>query len=79
MLQVFGVDEQEAVCVSRLRAGDQRERLTSQRSDTVDRGKPERMETEVHRKNHYLITNRYCYSVRTLSLTSCIILGPGSA
>ncbi|XP_030284835.1 centrosomal protein of 170 kDa isoform X2 [Sparus aurata] len=44
---VFGVDEQEAVCVSRLRAGDQRERLTSQRSDTVDRGKPERMETEV--------------------------------
>lgn len=50
MLQVFGVDEQEAVCVSRLRAGDQRERLTSQRSDTVDRGKPERMETEVHRR-----------------------------
>ncbi|XP_030284811.1 centrosomal protein of 170 kDa isoform X1 [Sparus aurata] len=45
--KVFGVDEQEAVCVSRLRAGDQRERLTSQRSDTVDRGKPERMETEV--------------------------------
>ena len=31
------------------------------------------------KKNHCPITNRYCCSVRTLSLTSCIILGPGSA
>ncbi|XP_040891252.1 centrosomal protein of 170 kDa [Toxotes jaculatrix] len=45
--KVFGVDEQEAVCVSRLGGADQRERLTSQRSGTGDRGKPGRMETEV--------------------------------
>ncbi|XP_070782653.1 centrosomal protein of 170 kDa [Enoplosus armatus] len=45
--KVFGVDEQEAVCVSRLGGSDQRERLTSQRSGTGDRGKPGRMETEV--------------------------------
>lgn len=47
MLQVFGVDEQDAVCVSRLGGADQRERLTSQRCGTGDRGKPGRMETEV--------------------------------
>ncbi|XP_035515367.1 centrosomal protein of 170 kDa [Morone saxatilis] len=45
--KVFGVDEQEAVCVSRVGSADQRERLTSQRSGTGDRGKPGRMETEV--------------------------------
>ncbi|XP_078022243.1 centrosomal protein of 170 kDa isoform X2 [Epinephelus lanceolatus] len=45
--KVFGVDEQEGVCVSRLGGVDQRERLTSQRSGTGDRGKPGRMETEV--------------------------------
>ncbi|XP_053183107.1 centrosomal protein of 170 kDa [Scomber japonicus] len=45
--KVFGVDEQEAVCVTRLGSTDQRERLTSQRSGTRDRGKPGRMETEV--------------------------------
>ncbi|XP_031720640.1 centrosomal protein of 170 kDa isoform X1 [Anarrhichthys ocellatus] len=45
--KVFGVDEQEAVCVSRLGVADQRERLTSQRSGMGDRGKPGRMETEV--------------------------------
>ncbi|KAM9314791.1 centrosomal protein of 170 kDa [Pholidichthys leucotaenia] len=39
--KVFGVDE------SRLGSTDQRERLTSQRSGTGDRGKPGRMETEV--------------------------------
>ncbi|XP_041789831.1 centrosomal protein of 170 kDa [Chelmon rostratus] len=44
--KVFGVNEQETVCVSRLSNADQRERLTSQRSGTVDRGKPGRMETE---------------------------------
>lgn len=49
MLQVFGVDEQEAVCVSRLGVADQRERLTSQRSGPGDRGKPGRMETEVQK------------------------------
>lgn len=47
MLQVFGVDEQEAVCLSRLADADQREKLTSQRSGAGDRGKPGRMETEV--------------------------------
>uniref|UniRef100_UPI0037E7A7D2 centrosomal protein of 170 kDa isoform X3 n=1 Tax=Semicossyphus pulcher TaxID=241346 RepID=UPI0037E7A7D2 len=45
--KVFGVEEQEAVCVSRLGSVDQRERFTSQRSGTGDRGKPGRMETEV--------------------------------
>ncbi|XP_056228149.1 centrosomal protein of 170 kDa isoform X2 [Seriola aureovittata] len=39
--------DKEAVCVSRLGGADQRERLTSQRSATGDRGKPGRMETEV--------------------------------
>lgn len=51
VLQVFGVNEQETVCVSRLSNADQRERLTSQRSGTVDRGKPGRMETEVLNSN----------------------------
>ncbi|TMS23715.1 hypothetical protein E3U43_009021 [Larimichthys crocea] len=32
--KVFGVDEQDAVCVSRLGGADQRERLTSQRTTT---------------------------------------------
>ncbi len=50
MLQVFGVDEHEAVCVSRLGGVDQRERLPSQRSGTMDRGKPRRMETEVQKR-----------------------------
>ncbi|XP_029294991.1 centrosomal protein of 170 kDa isoform X2 [Cottoperca gobio] len=45
--KVFGVDEQEGVCVSRLGGADQREVLTSQRTGTGDRGKPGRMETEV--------------------------------
>nr|XP_019965000.1 PREDICTED: centrosomal protein of 170 kDa-like [Paralichthys olivaceus] len=46
--KVFGVDQQEAVCVSRLGSADQRERLTSQRSGGMgDRGKPGRMEAEV--------------------------------
>ncbi|XP_068178232.1 centrosomal protein of 170 kDa [Antennarius striatus] len=45
--KVFGVDEQVTVCVSRLGGAEQSERLTSQRSATGDRGKPERMETEV--------------------------------
>ncbi len=44
------MDEQEAVCVSRLGGADQRERLISQRSGQVgDRGKPGRMETEVQK------------------------------
>jgi len=47
VLQVFGVDEQEAVCVSRLGVADPGERLTSQRSGMGDRGKHGRMETEV--------------------------------
>ncbi|XP_034717233.1 centrosomal protein of 170 kDa [Etheostoma cragini] len=45
--KVFGVDDHEGVCVSRLGGADQKERLTSQRSGTGDRGKPGRMETEV--------------------------------
>ncbi|TNN71185.1 Centrosomal protein [Liparis tanakae] len=44
--KVFGVDEQEAVCVSGLGVADPGERLTSQRSGMGDRGKPGRMETE---------------------------------
>ncbi|XP_042340576.1 centrosomal protein of 170 kDa [Plectropomus leopardus] len=45
--KVFGVDEQEGVCVSRMGGAEQRERVSSQRSGTGDRGKPGRMETEV--------------------------------
>nr|XP_046260985.1 centrosomal protein of 170 kDa [Scatophagus argus] len=45
--KVFGVDEQEVACVSRLGGAGQRERLTSQRSGMGDRGKPGRIETEV--------------------------------
>ncbi|KAM7418662.1 hypothetical protein PAMA_015999 [Pampus argenteus] len=45
--KVFGVDEQEAVCVSGLGSTDQREKLNSQRSGTRDSGKPRRIETEV--------------------------------
>ncbi|XP_053274180.1 centrosomal protein of 170 kDa [Pleuronectes platessa] len=46
--KVFGVDQQEAVCVSRPGSADQRERVTSQRSGGMgDRGKPGRMEAEV--------------------------------
>lgn len=41
------MDEQEAVCLSRLAGGEQRERLGSQRSSTGERGKPGRVETEV--------------------------------
>lgn len=51
LLQVFGVDEQEAVCVSRLGGADQRERLAAQRAGPGDRGKPGRMETEVETLN----------------------------
>uniref|UniRef100_UPI003AAB2CE6 centrosomal protein of 170 kDa n=1 Tax=Centroberyx gerrardi TaxID=166262 RepID=UPI003AAB2CE6 len=46
--KVFGVDEQQTVCVSRLGPADhQRDRVMSQRSGTGDRSKPGRMETEV--------------------------------
>ncbi|KAK5866474.1 hypothetical protein PBY51_020662 [Eleginops maclovinus] len=45
--KVFGVDEQEGVCVSRQGGADQREGVTSQRSGGRDRGKHGRMETEV--------------------------------
>lgn len=44
--KVFGVD-QDSGCVSRMGSVDQREKLTSQRSGTGDRGKPGRIETEV--------------------------------
>lgn len=47
-LQVFGVDEQETVYLSRLAGAEQRDRLGSQRSSTGERGKPGRVETEVH-------------------------------
>lgn len=46
--QVFGVDQQDSVCVSTLGVADQRERLTSQRPGTGDRGKHGHVETEVH-------------------------------
>ncbi|KAM4594614.1 centrosomal protein of 170 kDa [Fundulus diaphanus] len=42
--KVFGVDDQR---VSRLGGNDQRERLSSQRSGSRDRGKPGRLETEL--------------------------------
>uniref|UniRef100_A0A1A7YM28 Centrosomal protein 170b n=1 Tax=Iconisemion striatum TaxID=60296 RepID=A0A1A7YM28_9TELE len=42
--QVFGVDEQR---VSRLGGTGQRERIASQRSGSRDRGKPERLESEI--------------------------------
>ncbi|KAF3687283.1 Centrosomal protein of 170 kDa [Channa argus] len=45
--KVFGVEEQEGVCVSRLGVADQRERLSSHKSGTGDRLKPGRMEKEV--------------------------------
>ncbi|XP_062420522.1 centrosomal protein of 170 kDa isoform X2 [Pungitius pungitius] len=45
--KVFGVDEQETVCASRLVVAEQRESLPSQRSGMGGRGKPARMETEV--------------------------------
>ncbi|KAM3864563.1 centrosomal protein of 170 kDa [Diretmus argenteus] len=44
--KVFGVDEQQSMCVSRVGVADHH-RITSQRSGTGDRGKPGRMETEV--------------------------------
>ncbi|XP_014833748.1 PREDICTED: centrosomal protein of 170 kDa-like isoform X1 [Poecilia mexicana] len=43
-VKVFGVDEQR---VSRMGGIDQRERLSSQRSGSRDRGKPGRLETEL--------------------------------
>lgn len=57
MVQVFGVDEQEAVCVTRMGSTDQRERFTSQRSSTRDRGKPARMETEVQRLKAFFLSS----------------------
>nr|XP_043885256.1 centrosomal protein of 170 kDa isoform X1 [Solea senegalensis]XP_043885257.1 centrosomal protein of 170 kDa isoform X1 [Solea senegalensis]XP_043885258.1 centrosomal protein of 170 kDa isoform X1 [Solea senegalensis] len=45
--KVFGVDEQEGVCVSRLAGPDQREGFTSQRSGAGERGKAGHVETEV--------------------------------
>lgn len=57
MSQVFGVDEQEAVCVSRLGGVDQRERITSQRSGIGERGKPGHIETEVQNHESFNIFN----------------------
>lgn len=45
------MDEQEAVCMSRLGGAGQRERLASQRAGPGDRGKPGRIETEVDTLN----------------------------
>ncbi|XP_061625756.1 centrosomal protein of 170 kDa isoform X2 [Phyllopteryx taeniolatus] len=45
--KVFGVDELEAVQVSRVGSADLKENIPSQRSGTRDRGKPGFMETEV--------------------------------
>lgn len=47
MLQVFGVDEQEPLCVSRLAGVDQRQRITPQWSGTGDGGKHGHLEREV--------------------------------
>lgn len=46
VLQVFGVNEEEAVCAARL-AGTERRQIITQRSGTRDTGKPAHMETEV--------------------------------
>lgn len=75
LLQVFGVDEQEGVCVSRLGGADQRERLTAQRSGTGDRGKPGRMETEVQKRKAFKFKPKSCQVSRPynlLSFFSCI-------
>ncbi|XP_034044056.1 centrosomal protein of 170 kDa [Thalassophryne amazonica] len=45
--KVFGVDEQESVCISRLERSEQQARLTSRRSGPGDRGKSGRLDTEV--------------------------------
>lgn len=47
MLQVFGVDEQEPLCVSRLAGADQRQRIAPQWSGTGDGGKHGHLEREV--------------------------------
>lgn len=51
MLQVFGVDEQEPLCVSRLAGADQRQRITPQWSGTGDGGKHGHLESEVEALN----------------------------
>lgn len=51
MLQVFGVDEQEPLCVSRLAGADQRQRITPQWSGTGDGGKHGHLEREVEAPN----------------------------
>uniref|UniRef100_A0A087XN50 Centrosomal protein 170Ab n=1 Tax=Poecilia formosa TaxID=48698 RepID=A0A087XN50_POEFO len=51
--KVFGVDEQR---VSRMGGIDQRERLSSQRSGSRDRGKPGRLETEVQKHSSDLLS-----------------------
>lgn len=63
VVQVFGVDEQEPVCVSRFGVTDQRERITSQRSGTGERGKPGRMETEVQKDVFYSNTHNLILSL----------------
>lgn len=45
--QVFGVEEQESVCLSRLGGTDQRERSNSQQSAAGEKRKPGRVEAEV--------------------------------
>lgn len=51
MLQVFGVDEQEPLCVSRLAGVDQRQRITPQWSGTGDGGIHGHLEREVEALN----------------------------
>lgn len=51
MLQVFGVDEQEPLCVSRLAGADQRQRIAPQWTGTGDGGKHEHLEREVEALN----------------------------
>lgn len=51
MLQVFGVDEQEPVCVSRLAGADQRQKITPQWSGTGDERKHGHLEREVQALN----------------------------
>lgn len=69
------MDQQDAVCVSRLGGADQRERLTSQRSGQVgDRGKPGRMETEVQKLKAFKLKPKSCLVSKLNCLISCISL-----
>lgn len=59
-LQVFGVNEEEAVCAARLAGTERRQRIITQRSGPGDTGKPAHMETEVQA---LLNSSRSCHHI----------------